>query len=120
MVIVKMMPQEIELWYVIPALRREFAIEMAKQGIRGARIAEFLGVTRAAVSQYFSKVRAVDFTFDQEMKREIKASATRILKGEDAVAEMQRIMHLLRENKSICLFHHQKENLDAQCDICFK
>ncbi len=120
MAIMKMMPQEIELWYIIPSLRREFSREMAKQGISGVKIAELLGVTPAAVSQYFSKARAVEFTFNPKMKKEIKVSVARILKGDDAVAEIQRIINILRENQNICRFHHLKEDLDPQCDICFK
>ncbi len=116
----KLLPQQLELWYIIPAIRRAFALEMVRQGMKGVEIASLLGVTKAAVSQYFSKTRAVEFRFDQEIREEIKASVARIIKGEEVAAELQRIILLLRESKSICKFHHFKEDIDPHCDICFR
>ncbi len=116
----KLLPQEIEVWYLLPALRRALALEMARQGIKGVEIAELLGVTKSAVSQYFSKARAVAFTFDAGMKKEIQASASRIIGGEGGVLEIQKLIMLLKENKSICTFHHKMEKVEASCDICFQ
>ncbi len=116
----KFLPQEIEVWYLLPALRRALAFEMARRGMKGVEIAELLGITKSAVSQYFSKARAVAVTFDAEMKKEIQASASRIIGGEDGATEMQRLIMLLKENKGICTFHHKMENVEASCDICFQ
>ena len=116
----KLLPQEIELWYVIPALRREFAMNMSTLGMKNVKIAEVLGLTKAAVSQYFSKTRAVEFKFGEEIKNEIRESVARIINGQEPRLEMQRIINILRENKSVCKFHHLKEKLDKDCDMCFK
>lgn len=115
----KLLPQHIELWYIIPAIRREFAIEMARQEIKNVEIAEILGVTKAAVSQYFSKTRAVEFRFDAEITNEIKESTIRIIDKRNSNEEIQRIINIMWQNKSICKFHHLKEKLDNNCNICF-
>ena len=48
----QLMPQEIEVWYIIPAVRRELAKSMVKIGLKQKQIAVTLGITEAAVSQY--------------------------------------------------------------------
>ncbi|MBI2449424.1 hypothetical protein HYV49_03950 [Candidatus Pacearchaeota archaeon] len=116
----KLLPQQIELWYIIPAIRREFAIEMAKQGMKAVEIANTLGITKSAVSQYFNKMRAVEFRFGNDIKNEIKKSVEIIKKGQESGEEIQRIINILRENRSICKFHHIKEKLDKGCEICFR
>ena len=51
-------PQEIEVLYILPAIRRELTIEMKKIGLEQKKIAEYLCVTEAAVSQYLNSKRA--------------------------------------------------------------
>ena len=116
---IQILPQEIEVWYVIPALRRAFALEMKEKGLKGVEIAKFLGVTEAAVSQYFSRARAVQFRFTPEIEKLITLSAHKVLKGESAMNEIQKIILSLRETKSICKFHHTLENLNTACTLCF-
>lgn len=116
----KLLPQHIELWYIVPALRREFAIEMARHGTKNIDIARILGVTKSAVSQYFSRTRAIEFRFDKNMKNEIKESVARVMNGESSNTEIQRIINISRANKDICKFHHSKEKIAKDCDICFK
>ena len=45
------LPQEIEVWYLIPAIRAELAKELLKEGINQTKIASILNITNAAVSQ---------------------------------------------------------------------
>ena len=54
------MPQEIEVWYIIPALRREFASILKEKGFPQKQIAEKLKLTESAVSQYLKLKRAKD------------------------------------------------------------
>ena len=53
------MPQEIEVWYLIPALRKELArIFIKDYGLAQKKAAELLGISGAAVSQYVKEKRA--------------------------------------------------------------
>jgi predicted transcriptional regulator len=116
----QMLLQELEVWYVIPALRRALALELRKRGIKAVEIAEKLGVTKAAVSQYFSKTRAVDFTFDKKMQNEIIYAVDNILQGVNSNQELQRLIIGLRESRAICKFHRlQEKNIDRRCEVCF-
>ena len=55
----KLMPQEIELWYIYPSLRKEIAKFMIKNhSLKQKEVADKLGVTKAAVSHYVNEKRS--------------------------------------------------------------
>ncbi len=116
----EMMIQELELWHVIPAIRREFALEMLKRGIKKVEISKFLGLTKSAVSQYLHNHRAINFRFNYKIKKKIQESVDKIINNVDSTAEIQSILKLLRENQNICKFHHSLEKIEKGCDICFR
>src|SRR3989344_2157312 len=65
-----LLPQEIEVWYLIPAIRRELAkIFIEKYSLSQKKAAQILGISEAAVSQYVKSKRANEIEFP---KREIK------------------------------------------------
>lgn len=89
-----MMPQEVEVWYVLPAIRRELAKVMKTKVVERAdengkmqdhkitqkEIARMLGVTEPAITQYLLKKRDKRSRGDQvvlpkEILREIDKSA---------------------------------------------
>ena len=97
------MPQEIEVWYIIPAIRREISNIMHEKGIKQTEIAKMLGVTKAAVSQYISSRRASELEFNTEIKDEIRISVQQILdKKSSAFSEIQRICKLIVDTNQIC------------------
>ena len=53
-------PQEVEVFYLLPTLRKEIAKALKTRGHDQKRIAAMLGVTDAAVSQYISGKRGSD------------------------------------------------------------
>jgi len=98
------LPQEIEVWYIIPAIRKELAgILTSEYGMTFEKAGNFLGITKAAVSQYLSKKRASKFKIPKEIKKEIKKSAEIISKhNRSALNEIQRILKLIREKGGGC------------------
>ena len=114
-------PQEIEVWYILPAIRKELTIEMKKLGLDQKTIAKIIGITEAAVSQYISEKRANEVEFDQETKEEIKKSAELISKnGKLLFQEMQHLLNKALQNKVICKVCHNHNNLPDDCGVCFK
>ena len=70
------MPQEIEVWYIIPAIRRELAKSMIKDlKITQKQVASIMEITEAAVSQYLHSKRAKEVVFTKAILEEIKKSA---------------------------------------------
>ena len=112
------MPQEFEVWYIIPAIRKGLAEEMLKRDLRQKEIAGRLGITEAAVSQYMKSKRAGGIRLGRAIDREIKASAGRIIEGMDALGEMHRLTELCRKGKVLCRVHRKMGQAPQGCRIC--
>lgn len=107
-------PQEIEVFYVIPALRRELAVCMKESGKSQKVAAGLLGVSEAAVSHYFSSKRASQLKFSAELKKAIGESASKISDELSLMREMQKLLQLTREERVACS-HCLKD-----CNACFE
>ncbi len=117
------MPQEIEVWYIIPALRRDLAKSLIKNfGLTQKAVAKAMNLTEAAVSQYLKAKRAKDVVFSEAILKEIKKSTKKIVKdNENLVPEMIRLCSLTTVKKVMCGLHRkQDENLPKKCGICFE
>jgi len=121
------LPQEIEIWYVIPAIRKALVAELKKHSLKQNEIAKLLCITESAVSQYGKDKRAAQcyaaFTVSP-MKEELVASAESILADPKdqsiAVKEINRLCRIIREKKIICDIH-RKQNPDmASCGVCYE
>ena len=96
------MPCELIVWYMLPAIRSAIAESMIKDyKLKQTEVAQKLGVTDAAVSQYLSSKRGKIVLKDPKVKKFIKESTKRILKGEqnDIFVETCKICDLLKNSK---------------------
>ncbi|MFZ5955201.1 MAG: transcriptional regulator [Nanoarchaeota archaeon] len=98
------LPQEIEVWYVIPAIRKELAKNLVKnQGMTYEKTGEVLGISKSAVSQYFSNKRASKLKLPELIKSEINRSSKIIAKDPKKVlVEIERILKLIKSKKCSC------------------
>lgn len=98
------LPQEIEVWYIIPAIRKELAAALtAKHGLNFEKAGNILGVSKAAVSQYLSKKRANRVKIPEAIRKEIEKSADLIVRDNKRVVdEIQRLVILMKVKKSYC------------------
>lgn len=119
----KVMPQEIEVWYLIPALRRELAKVFIKNyKLNQKKSAEILGITEPAISQYLNSKRGNEIKFSRKEIDEIKKVAEKIIqKNEDIMKNLYELCILFRESKVICNLHksHDK-SIPKNCDVCLK
>ena len=119
----KVMPQEIEVWYLIPALRREFAkIFIKDYDLTQKKAAEILGITEAAISQYLNSKRGKEIKFSKKELSKIKRSAEEIMKNpETLIKNLYNLCASLRESKVICELHksHDK-SIPKNCGVCFQ
>jgi predicted transcriptional regulator len=132
-----MMPQEVEVWYVLPAIRREFAKVMKtkevprvgedgkvrQHRITQKEIAKMLGVTEPAITQYLLKKKGMRSRGDQviipeRFLHEIEVSADRMISGfekglnepdlfEIMTREVNRIIKVIRDDGAMCDIHKQ-------------
>ena len=104
-----LLPQEIEVWYIIPAIRKELArLFTQKYEMSYEKAGNILGISKAAVSQYLSNKRANKIKLSVGVKKEIAKSAKILaVNSKLAVAEMQRILKFMKDKK-------------CSCDVCKK
>ncbi|MFC1728451.1 transcriptional regulator [Nanoarchaeota archaeon] len=113
------MPQEIEVWYVIPALRRELVRAMVDKDMKQKDIAKYLDITESAVSQYLSGKRGKGIEFEKDMLDEIKKSVEIILSNPlNLMNEIQGLIRLTRQKKIICKMHLNTDKLPEKCEAC--
>ena len=109
-------PQEIETFYIIPAIKSQFAETLMKNGIKQKDVAEILGVTTSTISQYTSKKRGHEVEFDPELRKEVEASAQRITDQQSYIKETQHILKFLRSTKTLCTIHKMFSDVPTNCE----
>ena len=109
-------PQEIEVFYILPAIRRQLVLFMKNRGLKQNEIARLLEINSAAVSQYVSAKRGHQIEFQGKVLDEIKISAGRITNQSTLLMETQRLLKLIRESKALCEVHRKFSAVPAQCD----
>ena len=99
-----LLPQEIEVWYIIPAVRKELAkLLTRKYEMSYERAGKILGISKAAVSQYLSNKRANKIKLTPEVKKEVAKSAKIVAENPKlALGEMQRILKYMKDKKCSC------------------
>jgi uncharacterized protein len=105
------LPQEIEVWYIIPAVRRELSITLAeKYKLKQKEIAKILGTSEAAVSQYLSKKRANEIKFPKEMNKDFEKACQEIIKNNKNVVKEIMILIDLTKKKGVSCVMCKKYN----------
>lgn len=118
------LPQEIEVKYVIPAIRRGFVdVLIRERGMSQRQAAGFLGLTEAAVSQYLHGKRASEVTLPKTILREIRHSID--ILGEshtarDLVGQIYRVSQLPDVKKIVCNIHREHSEEFSNCEACFE
>ena len=95
----KKTPCEYIVWNVLPCIRRKIAEELLSKGLKQCEVAEKIGVSSAAISQYLSDKRGKMEPMNGAIENEIKKSADAVLNGSDIISELCRICSLLKHEK---------------------
>lgn len=113
-------PQEIEVWYILPVIRRELAFAMKRKGLTGKRIADLLGISEAAVSQYFSNKRAKEISLKEKIKEYINDMAEEIIKQPVMIIPYtQAILKMFWNDGIVCDLHKEHcKDLPEDCESC--
>ena len=117
----KVMPQELEVWYLIPAIRRELAkIFIKEYGLKQKNAAQCLGITEAAISQYLKSKRGTEIKFSEKAMKDIKEAAKEIVeKKKDIMDEIYGLCVTMRKSKALCDFHRlQDKRVPKDCKVC--
>ena len=95
------LPQEIEVWYIIPAIRRELARLLTKEhGLSYDKAGDVLGISKAAISQYNKNKRASKVKLNPRVLKEVEKTAKRISKNKElTIKEILRVLKFMYDKK---------------------
>ncbi len=116
----KSMPQEVEIWYLIPSIRRELTkIFISDFGLNQKKSSEILGITESAISQYSKSKRASELKFSKDQLDEIYKSAEKIMKNGDTNKEIYQLCIKFRGIENLCKLHKKHDkSVPRNCDLC--
>ncbi len=111
-------PCEIVVQKVLPAIRSELARIMLEEGLPQQQVANRLGLTKAAVSQYVSAKRGGDISFPTDIEEKINELAKSLagnLSANDAVTNLCAVCKGIQSSGWLCKEHQQKKD---ECTYC--
>lgn len=113
-------PSEIQVWYVLPLIRKRLAQALLDLGCTQKRAAELLGITPAAVSQYLSDKRASSFTLAPSVDKEIQRVAMQIHEGTlSSVHATMKLLHHKAMSSIVCQMCKQQDpSVPQDCTVC--
>ena len=115
------MPQELEVWYLLPSLRKEIAKTLVNEyELSQKKVAEIFGMTESAVSQYLKSKRANELKFSNQELAEIKKYADKIFENKkDYHKYLFELSKRMRGTKSLCELHKKRDSsLRKNCSLC--
>lgn len=113
-------PQEIQAFYILPAVRRAIALELKKKGMAQNKIAELLGITPAAVTHYIQSKRAGELKIDTKTMKEIHKIVRNAKTFNTIQAGTQHIIQHMWNERHVCCMCHDVNNTNISCTECFK
>ncbi|HLD97755.1 MAG TPA: helix-turn-helix domain-containing protein [Candidatus Nanoarchaeia archaeon] len=117
----KLMPQEVEVWYLLPSLRKELAkVFIEDHNLSQREVAKILGITESAISQYLKDKRANSLKFTKQDILQIKKTADQIINDrKNSRIYFYELSKKLRGSQSMCDLHKKHDkNLPSNCDMC--
>lgn len=109
-------PQEIETFYILPTLRRYFALHLKERGMKQKDVAHILMINSATISQYTSSKRGHKISFNELILKEITKSAEQIHDQISYIRETQRILKFIKITGAICDIHKQVSVVPEGCE----
>ncbi len=116
-----LLPQEIQVRYILPAIRGELARALVDEGLSQKEAARMLKITEAAISQYLSSKRGNNVQLSRELKDEIKMAARRIRQDNSIlVNELVKLANHEKAIEAMCLMHKiSDKTIEDRCRLCF-
>jgi len=105
------------VWYLLPALGAELAKEMKEDGMTQNEIAEKLGVTPSAVSQYLKKKRGSEIKFGTKSAKMVKQLAKSLKNGTGCISSVCNVCRTARSERVLCKIH-EKQIGSCGCKEC--
>jgi|SaaInlStandDraft_3_1057020.scaffolds.fasta_scaffold112984_2 uncharacterized protein len=112
-------PQEVEVWFILPSLRKEYVNSFLDIGLKQNEIAKILNITESAVSQYKKNKRGNKTSYSNEILSLIKKSAMKIKTPNKFKQEFQRMLKTIKHTRMMCNICHDHIDAKNDCQICY-
>lgn len=114
-------PAEVEVLYLLPAIRRQLALYLKERGLGQGEIARILKVSEPSISHYLKAKRATKVSFSEQENEEIRKSAEKLLQNNAClVKETEFILSILKNNRSTCKICSEVTDMPKDCTVCFQ
>ncbi|HEV8289364.1 MAG TPA: helix-turn-helix domain-containing protein [Candidatus Norongarragalinales archaeon] len=115
-------PQEVETFYLLPALRSELCRALVEEGLSQRDVAQLLGLTEAAVSQYVHNKRAQQVELSKKAVGQVEKSARAIVQGRiDAFHALSVLCDSIKQSGELCDIHMKfDKTCPSNCRECFE
>lgn len=112
-------PQEVIVWYILPAIRREITNSLIEDyHLPQKEIARRFGLTEPAISQYKKGARG-DIELSSDIKKKVKEAARNIAEEDSrAPLEVQRVLKYIQKGGFLCEFHKKYGLVHEGCHMC--
>jgi uncharacterized protein len=114
-----MQSEEVEVFYILPAIRNGMARALKKLGRKQSEIARILCVQESTVSQYISSKRASGIRLPKRMISFIESAIKKIKNKEDLLNETRKLLDMARQEKLTCSVHKKVADMPEGCRVCF-
>jgi predicted transcriptional regulator len=110
-----LLPQEVETYYIIPALRKQIAFALKNQGLLQKDVALILQIKSSAISQYNSSKRGSNIIFPNNIIHAISESSKSIIDSMSYLRETQKLLSLIRRSNFLCEVHKSLSEVPKGC-----
>lgn len=114
-------PQELEVWYILPAIRKKLALALVKKGLSQKEVAAIMNTSEATITHYKKEKRAKEDLLGNKVDDEIEKSVSIISKNHELFfPEVLRINNVLKDRGIICKIYEKKKDLKGKlpCQHC--
>jgi predicted transcriptional regulator len=113
-------PQEIELWIILPAIKKQIArLLLENYNLEQSEIAKILKITPSAVNQYLKNKRGSSIRFTKEVNELIVKYTQRIYDDmENVQVELIRLLKEREVHSLVCKIHKEIDPRFENCNIC--
>lgn len=112
-------PQEVDVWYILPAIRKKIALCLLDNNMSQKDVASLMKTSEATISHYKKEKRVKEDVLGSSIDVDIKNAVTRIISKNDLLfSEILKLSNIVKENGLFCKIYHEKTTMDSTTKPC--
>jgi predicted transcriptional regulator len=112
-------PQEIDVWYILPALRKKIALGLLKEGMNQKEVAFVMKTSEATISHYKKDKRVKVDVLGTKLDVEIKDALVKIEENHSLLfSEIVKLSNVVKEKGIFCELYDQKATVEESIRPC--